>query len=190
MNRTEFDGLDIEGKIKYLNSELEKGNTVARMREDLRIGEKTLQKMVKENGYSYNQKLRRYVKGNTNIIQTTQSKDVSIAIDDKDNTFVIPNDFKTDILEILQMKNDLKEVIKAFKEGYDKEHTSVIEVVASEGIKIDLPTYSEVVRTTVRVNKDVLDRWNDFCDEYSEYSKTNLLSMCMQEYMDKYGRNK
>lgn len=185
MNRTEFDSLDIEDKIKYLNSKLENGSTVTRVREDLRIGEKTLQKMIKENGYSYNQKLRRYVKCNINIIQHK-----NMDMYDKDNIFSIYKDFKSDIIEILQMKDDLKDVINAFKQGYDKEHTSVIEVVATDGIKIDLPTDSEVVRTTVRVNKEVLDKWNSFCDGHNEYSKTNLLSMSMLEYMNKYSKNK
>ncbi|MGL4731705.1 MAG: hypothetical protein ACRCW0_08980 [Clostridium sp.] len=181
MNRTEFDSLDIEDKMNYLNNELEKGNTVTRVMEDLRIGEKTLQKIIKENGYSYNQKLRRYVKCNTNIIQSEK-----VSVDDKDNTFIIPQNFKTDMLEMISMKDDLKEIIKAFKEGYDKEHTQVIEVISEEGIKIELPTNSEIVRTTVRVNKEVLDMWNSFCDEHSEYSKTNLLSMSMLEYINRF----
>lgn len=178
MDRTMFDELTNEGKISYINEELIKGKTVTRIREDLHLGEKTLQRIIKESGYKYNQKLKRYVKQHTDIIQ---SKEYDI-----DNTFSIPR-FKEDILEILDMKNDLKEIVKSFKEGYDKEHTNVIEVVSEEGIKIELPN-SDIVRTTVRVNKDILDKWNDFCEKNREFSKTNLLSMCMKEYINKHDK--
>ncbi|WP_195346676.1 hypothetical protein [Paraclostridium sordellii] len=178
MDRTMFDELTNEDKIHYINGELLKGKTVIRIREDLHIGEKTFQRLVKDLGYRYNQKLRQYVKQHTDIIQ---SKEYDI-----DNTFSIPR-FKEEILEILDMKNDLKEIVKSFKEGYYKEHTNVIEVVSEEGIKIELPN-SDIVRTTVRVNKDILDKWNLFCEDNKEFSKTNLLSMSMKQYMDKYNK--
>lgn len=180
MDRNKFDLLSSEDKINYINEELLKGKTVIRIREDLNIGEKSLQRIIKDSGYKYNQKLKRYDKQRTEIIQTKEY--------DKDNTNIIPYNIKDDLIEIVQMKDDLKELIKNYKEGYDKEHTQVIEVIADEGIKINLSD-SEVVRTTVRVNKDVLDKWNSFCDKHKEFSKTNLLSSCMLEYIDKYDKN-
>lgn len=180
MDRNKFDLLSNEDKINYINEELLKGKTVIRIREDLNIGEKSLQRIIKDSGYKYNQKLKRYDKQHTEIIQTKEY--------DKDNTNIIPYNIKDDLIEIVQMKDDLKELIKNYKEGYDKEHTQVIEVIADEGIRINLSN-SEVVRTTVRVNKDVLDKWNSFCDKHKEFSKTNLLSSCMLEYIDKYDKN-
>lgn len=180
MDRNKFDLLSSEDKISYINEELLKGKTVIRIREDLNIGEKSLQRIIKDSGYKYNQKLKRYDKQRTEIIQTKEY--------DKDNTNIIPYNIKDDLIEIVQMKDDLKELIKNYKDGYDKEHTQVIEVIADEGIRINLSD-SEVVRTTVRVNKDVLDKWNSFCDKHKEFSKTNLLSSCMLEYIDKYDKN-
>lgn len=180
MDRNKFDLLSSEDKINYINEELLKGKTVIRIREDLNIGEKSLQRIIKDSGYKYNQKLKRYDKQHTEIIQTKEY--------DKDNTNIIPYNIKDDLIEIVQMKDDLKELIRNYKEGYDKEHTQVIEVISDEGIKIDLPE-SEIVRTTVRVNKEVLDRWNEFSEKHKEFSKTNLLSSCMLEYIDKYDKN-
>lgn len=180
MDRTMFDELTNEGKISYINEELIKGKTVTRIREDLHLGEKTLQRIIKESGYKYNQKLKRYVKQHTDVIQSKEY--------DKDNTNIIPHNFKEDLIEIINMKEDLREIIKNFKEGYDKEHTSVIEVISDEGIKINLPD-AEIVRSTVRINKEVLDRWNSFCDKHKEFSKTNLLSSAMDEYINKYDKN-
>lgn len=179
MNRAKFDSLSNEDKIDYINGKLSNGETVIRIREDLKIGEKALQRIIKDSGYKYNQKLRRYDKQHTEIIQSKEY--------DEYNTNIIPLNIKEDLLEIVQMKDDLKEIIKKYKEEYDKEHTSasIIEVIKDDGIRINLPN-SEIVRTTVRVNKDILELWNSFCSSNGEFSKTNLLSSAMKEYMDKY----
>ncbi|QEZ70865.1 hypothetical protein D4A35_18215 (plasmid) [Paraclostridium bifermentans] len=55
--------------ITYLNDKLNEGQTVIRIREDLGIGEKKLQKIIKESGYKYNQKLRKYVLNDDSIIK-------------------------------------------------------------------------------------------------------------------------
>lgn len=59
MTKEEFLELDINKKIQYLNKKLSEGNTVIRIREDLGVGEKLLQKIIKENGYKYSQKEKR-----------------------------------------------------------------------------------------------------------------------------------
>lgn len=177
MDRAKFESLSSQDKMSYINGKLAKGETVIRIREDLNIGEKALQRIIKQSGYKYNQKLKKYEKQHTDIIHTNEY--------DKGNINVIPNNIKDDLIEIIQMKDDLKELIKSCKEGYDKEHTQVIEIVKNDGIKINLPD-SEIVRSTFRVNKEVLERWNLFCEDNKEFSKTNLLSSSLLEYMDKY----
>lgn len=178
MDRIKFNELNFDDKVVYINKRLSEGDTVIRIREELNIPEKYLQREMKKNGYKYNPKLKKYDKENMNSIPTVN--------DDISHTFSIPR-FKDDILELLDMKNDLKEIVKSFKEGYDKEHTNVIEVISEDVIRIDLPD-SEIVRTTVRVNKDILDKWNLFCEDNKEFSKTNLLSMSMKQYMDKHNK--
>ena len=178
MDRVKFDSLSNEDKIDYINNRLANGETVIRIREGLNIGEKSLQRLIKDSGYKYNQKLKRYDKC---VIETLQNKEYY-----EDNTNIIPHNLKNDLIEIIQMKDDLKELIHNYKNGYDKEHTSqVIEIVEEKGIKINLPE-SEIVRSTFRVNKEVLDRWNLFCEENKEFSKTNLLSSSLLEYIEKY----
>ena len=71
MEKDIFLNLSIEEQVEYLNKKLEEGQTVIRIREDLRIGEKTLQRIIKSNGYRYNQKLRKYI-CNTEVSQKVQ----------------------------------------------------------------------------------------------------------------------
>lgn len=179
MDRATFDLLSIEDKVKYINDRLANGETVIRIREDLGVGEKALQKIVKESGYKYNQKLKRYDKG---MISPQELKEY-----DKYTTNIIPYNLKDDLIEIIQMKEDLKEIIHNYKNGYDKEHSQIIELVEDKGIKINLPD-AEIIRSTFRVNKDILDKWNLFCEDNKEFSKTNLLSSALNEYVGKYSK--
>ena len=60
MTKEIFLELDIKGQIEYLNKELKEGKTVTEIRKEIGIGEKKLLKIIRENGYKYNQKTRKY----------------------------------------------------------------------------------------------------------------------------------
>lgn len=169
--------------IDKVNTLLGEGLTVAEIRKQLDISEKKFQKYMKDNKYKFNQKLKRYDKKPTNDIADKEHTKVIYDINEPTNS--IPTNIKEDLIEIIQMKEDLIEVVRAFKEGYAKEPTQVIEIIDDKGIKISLPK-GEVVRTTVRANKPVLDMWNEFCGLHNEFSKQDLISMAMLEYIDKY----
>ena len=164
MTKEEFLELDIDKKIEYLNEKLSEGQTVIRIREDLGIGEKSLQKIIRENGYKYFQKEKRYYKENTNVLQN----------------------YKDDLLEIVQAKKEIFEVINAFKENlYYKDTTNVIEVVASNEIQIkDFNSDAKV--TSFRVYGETLTKWKEFCSKHKKYNNQDLVSMALEEYMKKY----
>ena len=46
--------------INYINKLLQEGKSVKDIRKTLNIGEKTFQRKIKELGYEYNQKIKRY----------------------------------------------------------------------------------------------------------------------------------
>ena len=52
MSKEIFLKLKIEDQIEYLNKELEKGKTVPEIRKEIGIGEKKLQKIIKQNLHS------------------------------------------------------------------------------------------------------------------------------------------
>jgi len=139
---------------------------------------------MKANGYKYDNKSKQYAKETTNIID---HKEPTSSIYDNDMPASLPTNLKKDLFEIVQMKEDLREVIKAFKEGYAKEPINVIEIVEDKGIKISLPK-GEIVRTTVRANNTVLNLWNEFCSTNKEFSKQDLLSMAMLKYIEIYSK--
>ena len=184
MIKKEFLELDIDKKIEYLNEKLSEGQTVIRIREDLGIGEKYLQKIIRENGYKYFQKEKRYYKENTNVLQKNIVNE-NYNLDSKDPTIVLQN-YKDDLLEIVQAKKDIFEVINAFKENlYYKDTTNVIEVVASNEIQIkDFNSDAKV--TSFRVYGETLTKWKEFCSKHKKYNNQDLVSMALEEYMKKY----
>ena len=103
MEKDIFLNLSIEEQVEYLNKKLEEGQTVIRIREDLRIGEKTLQRIIKSNGYRYNQKLRKYI-CNTEVSQKVQIQGEVIEtpletdLEGQSDTLVIQNKYKNDLL--------------------------------------------------------------------------------------------
>ena len=124
MVKEEFKKLDTIDKINYINSKLEKGQTVIRIREDLGIGEKALQKIIKEAGYVYNQKSKRY-------ITTTETTTKYITIDLIDDKHLKPKP------------------------------------------------------KSIRINEFIYQEWQEFCNK-QHYSKMDLISMALKEYMEKY----
>lgn len=181
-----FLSLDIEDKIKYLNTCLSEGKTVIRIREELGIGEKKLQKILKENNYKYNQKDKRYYKDTTNKPKLDVIDNTDNVIQNEYNTNIL-QEYKKDFIEILEAKNDIFEVISAFKNGvYHKDTTNVIEVItATEGIHIK-EFNSQARGTSVRIYDETLQKWKKFCNKNKKYSNQDLISMALEEYIDKY----
>ena len=186
MIKEEFLKLDTDKKIDYLNEKLSEGQTVIRIREDLGIGEKCLQKIIRENGYKYYQKEKRYYKDTTNVLQKNiVNEKENFDLDYKDNTMVLQS-YKDDLLEIVHVKKEIFEVINAFKENlYYKDTTNVIEVVASNEIQIK-DFNSEAKVTSFRVYGETLSKWKEFCSKHKKYSNQDLVSMALEEYMKKY----
>lgn len=187
MTKKEFLELDIDKKIEYLNKKLSEGQTVIRIREDLGVGEKSLQKIIKENGYKYNQKEKRYYKEDTNVIQKNiiQEKEI-FNLEDKHTTNVLQN-YKDDLIEIVKAKEEIFKVINAFNENnlYYKDTTNVIEVIASNEIQIK-NFNSEAKVTSFRVYGETLTKWKEFCSKHKKYNNQDLLSMALEEYIKKY----
>ena len=171
LSKDEFLSLDIKRKIDYLNTKLDEGYTVVRIRENLGIGEKTLQKLIKQNGYKYDVKTKRY-------------KLTSKLTDDNSMTMNIPTELKSNIIDLAINYNKIQEVLNWFENKNDNDMTSVIEVVTS-GITINLPK-TENTRTTIRVNKDTWIRFDAFCNDNKEFSKQDLLSQALEDFMKKH----
>lgn len=158
--------------INKINTKLKEGYTVIRIREDLGIGEKALQKIVKSSGYKYNPKLKQYTPiENTNDI---------VVLDNTTNT--LPKE-QVKILDYLGENFDL---LVEFMEKY-KATTQTTTESTTNYITIDLvdDKHLNPKPKSIRINEFVYRDWQQFCDK-QHYSKMDLISMALKEYIEKY----
>lgn len=177
MTNEEFKKLNDIDKINYINSKLEKGQTVIRIREDLGIGEKSLQKIIKEAGYVYNQKLRQYI---PTTESTTKPLEVSVV---ETNTNTLLTTEKANTLDYLSNNiNILMDMIEKYKTTTQSTTEST-----TNYITIDLidDKHLKPKPKSIRINEFVYQEWQEFCDK-QHYSKMDLISMALKEYMEKY----
>lgn len=156
-----------------------------------RLGYKRLDSVTRimtERGYTIDKSLDKYIinkddKSMINVIDNNY-KDVEL-VDDKGMTISIQQDLKTNIIGLANDYDKIQEVLKWFEnKSDDKGMTEVIEVI-NEGIKINIPK-SETIRTTIRINKEVWDKFDEFSKENNEFNKQDLIAQALLEYMNKF----
>lgn len=179
MNKDQFNKLDFIGKIDYLNNKLKEGQTVIRIREDIGIGEKALQKEIKENGYRYNSKERQYIPTTDTPPTIVEGKNTIVV---NENTFVVPKQQQ----QILGYLENNFEVLQEFLERYKSTTKSTTETTTNH-IVINLvdDKHLNPKPKSIRINEFIYQDWQKFC-ETKHYSKQDLISMALKEYMEKY----
>ena len=190
--------LNVRGEkmdINYINKLLQEGKSVKDIRKTLNIGEKTFQRKIKELGYKYNQKIKRYepFTGIGETLMTNYSKEKNEVVTseyDRDMIFDIQVEgidketFKNNIIDLAANYERIKNMLEDF-ERINSIHAQNEILEVNTGIRIDNPD-GEVERTTVRISKDILNKWNEFCDQHKEYSKKDLLGQAITEFIRKY----
>lgn len=178
MNKEKFNKLSFIEKINYFNSKLKEGQTVIRIREDVGIGEKVWQKEVKQNGYKYDTKSRLYVKNEatteTTTISTTNKK---------------LNLLSNDPAEISNYLIDNFSILKDMLEKY-KSNTGATTETTTNNIVINLvdDKHLNPKPKSVRINEFVYKDWQTFCDKNKLYTKQELISMALAEYMKNHSK--
>lgn len=173
MTNEEFKKLNDIDKINYINSELKTGKYVKDIRAILGISEKYLQELMRSNNYERNQKLRQY-------IPTTKPLEVSVV---ETNTNTLLTTEKANILDYISNNiNILMDMIEKYKTT-----TETTTETTTNYITIDLvdDKHLKPKPKSIRINEFIYQEWQEFCDK-QHYSKMDLISMALKEYMEKY----
>lgn len=184
MDRQKFEELLFDDKINYFNSKLEEGLTVSAIREGIGISEKSWQREVKSNGYKYDNKLKKYINiqstTQTNTETTTKPLEVSVV---KTNTNALLTEEKSNTLDYLSNNLD---ILMDMIEKYRATTNSTTQTTTNK-ITISLidDKHLSPKPKSIRINEFIYREWQDFCDK-QYYSKMDLISMALKEYMEKY----
>lgn len=181
----EFD--TYEKMAEYINAELDAGRTMKDIENnDFNVNERVIAKRLRRRGY--------VKKGNKYVLQedtkTSDDKVNQVVIkadkvlktrqDDKKNQLVINDKNVMDkVLGLVSNYDKIMELLSRNDKVYDKMY---------DGIIIELPE-SEEYRTTIRINKVIYEQFDEFCNENKTFTKKDLLSMALKEYMNKYKKN-
>ena len=170
MNKDEFNKLDINKQVEYINKGLE-SYSLTKVCASIGIDRSTVRKRFQNKGYELID--NKYIQTTINIINTEKTNTINTkTTEDKkvvNNTKVLEQKIKSLELEIQGIKDILDKVI-------EKNTKKLSEVKEYEG--------TEVVRS-YRINEEVQKEWKVFCKAHSEYKVGDLLANAMVEYMNK-----
>ncbi|HBF1879832.1 TPA: integrase [Clostridioides difficile] len=181
---------DITYIVEYINNKLNDGKSLTKVAIELGVSESSIRKYLTKRGYKRINDEYIFVgdKGMTNITnnksQSSNDNIFNMTIEeDSSHNIVIDNQFKNNIISLAKDYDKIQDVLNWFD---NKDDTNVIEVI-QDGIKIDLPS-KDAIRTTVRLNKDAWNLFDDFCEKFREFNKSDLMSMALLEYIKKYDK--
>ena len=185
---------NIQGIISFINEELSKGRTQREIEEqDFGVVERTIAKRLNRRGYK--KKNNVWCKADENpTVANTQSVVQKTSAEAKAPSsvgYVIENKDSYDkLMDIVSHYDEIIALAIEWDKRYDKEYHSFNSSDSADSqIKIELPIEQENnFKTSVRINKVVWEQFDDFAKRNSMYTKRDLLSMALKEYMNKYDK--
>ncbi|MEG2110610.1 hypothetical protein [Clostridium sp.] len=179
-----WDEKNLDSVIEFINRELRNGRSLADIeRNEFGVSPSTISKRLSRRNYKridnkFIKLDRRHfsrhdvisiekvdvLENNSNKIMTVD--DVVTEKDNQEKLINIINRYD-DLMKLLDNK-----ITNNFRSGI------VIELPNEEGKKD--------TRATVRINKVIWERFNKFCDDNKAFSKKELLSQALKEFIEKY----
>lgn len=196
MNKYKFNNLKILEQIDYINNQLKNNNSITSVCKELGVGRSTIRDRFKKvnyiyskdcNSYIYNKSITDVVQPNLEATNRRSTSDMTVLYNDS-ITDVMPKDTIAEI--ITKSDKEIKKTLLDLVNNYDvlkdiielhRRNTSVIK----QQILIDLDD-SENKLTTLRVNKKVLEQFDQFCDNNKQYKKVDLLSQALKDFISNH----
>ncbi|KYN77684.1 hypothetical protein A0J52_19195 [Clostridium sporogenes] len=199
MDRTDFDKLEVQNQVNYINKKLGKGSTLREIASNLNIARSTLRDRFKKIGYIYNKKLNtyskinnKYDKNNTKVIDKDPIKKQKIfEIESyKSNTIVSNkeshsikefNNLKKELLELIDNKDIILEMVKDYKSN-----TKIIDIPQLDINNLPVEMQKDITTKSIKVYKPIYNLFNKLCEEYSSIKKQDLISLALYEFYMRY----
>lgn len=201
MDRTDFDKLEVQDQVIYINKQLGEGSTLRDIASNLNIARSTLRDRFKKIGYIYNKKLNtysnsninnEYYKNNTKVIDKEPvKKQNTLEIESyKSNTIVSNeesqsikefNNLKKEVLELINNKDIILEMIKDYKSN-----TKIIDIPQLDINNLPVEMEKDITTKSIKVYKPIYNLFNKLCEEYSSIKKQDLISLALYEFYIRY----
>lgn len=185
MNKEEFNKLPILNQVEFINSQIN-NDSITSVCKKIGVGRSTIRDRFKKADYSYSKELNKYVyiEPKEDLKDLTEQNNKCVTSDINTNLVEdshilsvlkkLDEEFQNNIIDLANNYEVLKEIIELHRRN-----TSVIK----QQIIIDLDN-SENKLTTLRVNKAVLDEFNVFCEKNKQFTKVDLISQALKNFID------
>lgn len=198
MDRREFEMLDVLDQIDYFNKMLYDNISNNKLCEMIGIPRTTIRDRFNKAGYKFDMKEKCYKSITTNLLHNNESNSkvtpIKKVLDIKPSVTPIPMEnlnqimdivnFKSDLIELINLKKEIKETIETVKK-YEFEK----DIIDIPDIKIDSSKLSGPLKNrSFKVYEDVLEKFLDFAKKNNNFKQQDLLSQAMVEFIERYNR--
>lgn len=172
----QFDGdkSNIKDIVEFLNNGLANGWKVSELRKVLELGEKRLQKKLKENHYRYDSKSRCY-----SLTLDTEKKCTTDVVLQYDYNIT------TQMMNAITKMNDMSSKFEQMYNWYEMQtNDNVIDITRPE-LKIK-PNSNITVTRSMRLYLDTYERFSAFCKVNKDKKVQDILESALVEFLDRY----
>lgn len=177
-----FKDMDVEQLLSHVNNKLASGNTLTKIAIELGVNESSIRKKLNKAGYKRSG--NKFVDGGqiggqvaSTLIKPKVEKERKVDVVQQGGS-VLQEKEKENFIELMNNFNVIMEMVQQYKKN---------SVIPGGGIVVQLPKEENgEYKTSIRVNKIVMDMFRDFCENHKEFTQKELLSMALLEYINRY----
>ena len=172
MTGNEFQALELEQQVEYINSLL-KTTSLTKASASIGIERKTLSGQFERAGYKLDKNIKQYIR----INNTTNEKAQKL-----NNKALSGSNSSNNSNSLEARVNSLEKQIEAIKAMLE---TNKNNIIATTELNIKVFEGEKVARS-YKVDKEVQEQFKAFCKAQSEYTVGDILANAMLEFMNKY----
>lgn len=167
--------------IKIYEKEIKNGKTFFGICKQLGVNTQTLQEILRSANYTYSMKHKRYIKDTSSkrkreIIPGNNPDQMYDSM--KNNLGEVTN---KDLLKCMRsIQDEIKNINSRIDKGIVRENLNKTIVTGAE-IEV-----KSIKQTSIKVDEDTINRFNELCKEYEHINKSYMLSLAIKEFCDKY----
>lgn len=174
-----YDDYTIEENVQYINQLLSDGLSMKQIEEDhYNVSERVIVKRLIRRGY------KRSSEGNRLFVLVDSTKAHTKPTKSKsDDTKATKTFSDEEVQKLKQLINNYDDIMYMCSKCNTTNTQHIHDI---EDIQI-IQTYNTKQRM-FRVDIEVLERWNEFCEEYKHIKVQSLISSALLEYINKYSK--
>lgn len=182
-----WDIKELDSIIQFINLELSKGRSMTDIeKEEFNVNSRVIHKRLERQNYkkinnqyilkenNVGQTVRHNVSQQNLIIEKPKKKKEMTLAD-----IVSVSDSKKKLISLLDNYDKIMELISKRENNIGNKNDRLVISLPNEEGKKDF-------RITVRVNKKVMDRFNSFAENNKMFTKKELISQALLEFIEKY----